>query len=105
MLGNAAFAGSAAFFGHGSPDPHGTKSRQAAATGESGHGDHTPPARPATQPGVKERFDLELDITATLNEQSRKKNEVLLKLVAVDAAGNEVPAGKLILEETVIEVE
>jgi len=29
----------------------------------------------------------------------------LLKLVAVDVAGNEVPAEKLILEETVLEFE
>lgn len=104
-LGNPAFAGSVAFFGHGSPDPHGAKTRLPAADGESGHGGHAQPARPAPQPGVKERFDLELDITATLNEQSRKSEEVLLKLVAVDASGSEVPVERLILEETVIEVE
>jgi hypothetical protein len=61
--------------------------------------------RPAPQPGVKERFDLELNITKTLNAQKADAAEVSLKLVAVDVAGNEVPTEKMILEEIVIELE
>jgi hypothetical protein len=55
--------------------------------------------------GVRERVDLELNITNTLRAQKADATDVSLKLVAVDAAGNEVPADKLILEETVIEFE
>jgi hypothetical protein len=97
-IGNPAFAGATAFFGHGSPDPHGHKPA-------SEHGGHVDMPRPAPQPGVKERFDLELNITKTLNAQKADAAEVSLKLVAVDVAGNEVPAEKMILEEIVIELE
>jgi hypothetical protein len=100
---NKAFAGAVAFFGHGSPDPHGMKAgaHAAAASPTAGHDHHAP--RPAPQPGVKERFDLELDITKFLDDSST--DDVSLKLVAVDGSGNEVPADQLILEEVVIEVE
>ena len=97
-LGNPAFAGAAAFFGHGVPDPHG----QMAPAEHGGHGDVP---RPPLQPGVKERFDLELNITRALRAQKADAPGVSLKLVAVDVAGNEVPAEKLILEETVLEFE
>jgi hypothetical protein len=98
-LGNPAFGGATAFFGHGSPDPHGQSPASAVA------GAHDAMPRPPPQPGVKERFDLELNITQTLKAQKDDATYVSLKLVAVDAAGNEVPAEKLILEETVIEFE
>ena len=101
-IGNPAFAGITAFFGHGSPDPHGAKS-PAATAGE--HGGHEDVPRPPVQPGVQERFDLEMDITAALNRQSPDAADMTLKLVALDAAGNEVPAERLILEETVVEIE
>ena len=100
-IGNPAFAGAAAFFGHGSPDPHGQK----AASAPAGHGGHGDVPRPAPQPGVKERFDLELNITKTLQALKADATDVSLKLVAVDFAGNEVLAEKLILEETVVEFE
>ena len=61
--------------------------------------------RPAPQAGVTERFDLELNITKTLQTLKADATDVSLKLVAVDFAGNEVLAEKLILEETVIEFE
>ena len=98
VIGNPAFAGSTAFFGHGSADPHGQKP---AAEGAE-HGDM---ARPAPQAGVKERFDLELNITQALKAQKAEARDVSLKLVAVDGAGNVVPAEKMILEEIVIEFE
>jgi hypothetical protein len=101
-IGNPAFAGTAAFFGHGSPDPHGKQPKSEPAVG---HGDHPDVPRPPSQPGVQERFDLELDITKTLNARSLDTAEVLLKLVAVDAAGKELPAERLILEEVVVELE
>jgi hypothetical protein len=99
-VGSPAFAGAAAFFGHGSPDPHGSK-RVSETPG--GHGGHSGVLRPAPQAGVHERFDLELDITSALNAQ--RAEAVSLKLVAVDGSGDEVTADRLILEETVIEFE
>ena len=101
-LGNPAFAGAAAFFGHGVPDPHGRQPPAMAAAEHGGHGDVP---RPPLQPGVKERFDLELNITRALRAQKADAPGVSLKLVAVDVAGNEVPAEKLILEEIVLEFE
>jgi hypothetical protein len=101
-IGNPAFAGAVAFFGHGSPDPHGGKPP---AQAPAGHGSGHDVPRPALQAGVMERFDLELNITNALRAQTRDATRVSLKLVAVDAEGNEVPAEKLILEETVIELE
>lgn len=101
-VGNPAFAGSTAFFGHGSADPHGQRIATA-AVGE--HGGHGEVPRPAPQAGVKERFDLELNITKALQGQGTESEEVSLKLVAVDSAGNEVPANKLILEEIALEFE
>ena len=100
-IGNPAFAGSTAFFGHGSADPHGQKPPAQGAE----HGGHGDMARPAPQAGVKERFDVELNITQALKALKTEASEVSLKLVAVDGAGNVVPAEKLILEEIVIEFE
>lgn len=101
-IGNPAFAGTAAFFGHGSPDPHGKQPKSEPA---AEHGGHPGAPRPPSQPGIQERFDLELDITKTLNARSPEATEASLKLVAVDAAGKEVPAEQMILEEIVIEFE
>lgn len=101
-IGNPSFAGAAAFFGHGSADPHGEKKTAVEATGHAGHGDVP---RPAQQAGVKERFDLELNITDALRSRKPDGDAVRLKLVAVDANGNEVPAEKLILEGVSVEVE
>jgi hypothetical protein len=101
-IGNPAFAAAAAFFGHGSPDPHG---KNPATEAPAGHGGHDGTPRPPPQAGVKERFDLELNITKTLRAQKVDATDISLKLVAVDSAGNEVPAERLILEETVIEFE
>jgi hypothetical protein len=101
-IGNPSFAGAGAFFGHGSPDPHGEKPAAAAATtGHAGHGE----PRPAPQRGIKERFDLELNITAALRARKPQDGKVALKLVAVDGDGNEVPADALILEGVSVEVE
>jgi hypothetical protein len=69
------------------------------------HGGHDEMARPAAQPGVKERFDLELNITSALKAQKADAAEVSLKLVAVDRNGNAVPADRLILEGVDIEFE
>lgn len=101
-IGNPAFAGTVAFFGHGSPDPHGQKPRPT-LVGE--HGGHGEVSRPTPQAGVKERFDLEMNITKGLNAQRGDAEDIALKLVAIDAAGNEIPADKLILEEIVLEFE
>lgn len=99
-IGNPSLAGVVAAFGHGSPDPHGTKAHGSSAAEHGGHGVMP---RPALQAGVKERFDLEIDITKALAAQ--KEGEVVLKLVAVDASGNDVPAGTFIAEEIVLEFE
>ena len=98
-IGNPAFAGAAAFFGHGSADPHGEKPQPAA--GHGGHGETTR----APQPGVKERFDLELNITPALRARKAEGGKVALRLIAVDGDGNEVPADKLILDSVSVEVE
>ena len=96
-IGNPAFAGSTTFFGHGSPDPHGTNPAE--------HGGHGDMPRPAPQSGVKERFDLELNITSALKAQKAEAAEVSLKLVALDRNGDVVPADRLILEGIDIEFE
>ena len=101
-IGNPSFAGATAFFGHGSPDPHGEKPATAPAAGHGGHGGV---ARPAPQKGVKERFDLELNITSALRARKAEDGKVALKLVAVDGDGNEVPADALILDSVSVEVE
>jgi hypothetical protein len=100
LIGNPGFAGVGAFFGHGHPDPHGKK----ALHGGSGHG-HVDVPRPAPQPGVQERFDLEVNITGALKRRKAEGGEFALKLVAVDGAGNDVPVERLLVDEVVIEVE
>ena len=96
-IGNPAFAGSTTFFGHGSPDPHGTHPAE--------HGGHGDMPRPAPQSGVKERFDLELNITSALKAQKADAAEVSLKLVALDRNGDVVLADRLILEGIDLEFE
>jgi hypothetical protein len=54
---------------------------------------------------VKERFDLELNITSALRARKPQDGKVALKLVAIDGDGNEVPADALILESVSVEVE
>jgi tyrosinase len=101
-IGNPSFAGATAFFGHGSPAPHGEKKAPVEASGHAGHGDVP---RPAPQAGVQERFDLELNITDALRSRKPEGDAVRLKLVAVDVNGNDVAADKLILEAVSVEVE
>jgi hypothetical protein len=107
--GNLNFGGAAAFFGHGSPDPHGTKAKSTKAkstkANTSDHGDHGDMPRPAPQPGVHERFDLEIDLTRALQNRRSDKAEVELRLIAVDGDGREVPPDELLIEEVVIELE
>lgn len=98
-IGNPALAGIAAFFGHGSADPHHQRPESALTMG------HHDVPRPVPQAGVHERFDLELNITQALQAQKDDAKAVSLKLVAVDSAGNEVPADKLIVEEATVELE
>jgi tyrosinase len=106
-IGNPGFAAAGAFFGHGSPDPHGEQvsTRAAGQEDQGGQDGHGHGARPAPQLGVRERFDLELNITNALHALKADADDVSLKLVAVDAAGNEVPAEKMILEEIAVEFE
>lgn len=100
--GNPAFAGSGAFFGHGSADPHGVKAKAGVPVPASNeHGEHRPPP----QAGVKERFDLEIDVTAALRLASARGTEMTLKLVATDVHGNEVAADLPLIEEVVLELE
>lgn len=51
------------------------------------------------EPGVKERFDVELDVTEILRSADRDSEEASLKLVAVDANGDQVDAEDVSLEE------
>ena len=97
---DAGFAGLAASFGHGPADPHGQPPRADKAAPTDEHALH----RPAPQPGVKERFDLEIDITKALAEAAARSEELLLKVLAVDGQGAAVPNEKVLLEEAVIEL-
>lgn len=65
------------------------------------------PRATATRPRPRraERFDLELNITRALASQKDDATDVALKLVAVDRAGRNVPAARLLLEEVVVEFE
>ena len=107
LEGNDNFVGAAAFFGHGTPDPHGTKARskKASTPSQGNHGDHGEVQRPAPQPGVHERFDLELDLTRALRQRRSEAATVALRLIAVDGDGREVPAEDLLLEEVLLELE
>lgn len=86
---NPAFAGSVGFLGHSAGQPAGHPAGQPAhGDGGHGHGDHHeghdgPPAS-----GEVERFDVELDLTAALRALDAEAEEVTLKLVAVDGAGD-----------------
>ena len=51
------------------------------------------------EPEVKERFDVELDVTESLRNADRDSSETSLKLVAVDANGDQVDAEDVVLEE------
>lgn len=99
-LGNRQLAGIGAFFAHGPANPHAPQS-DTSKVGSNEHGEHRPPP----QPGVKERFDLEIDITRAVREASAKSEELTLKLVAVDADGKEVPAERALLEQIELAVE
>lgn len=48
---------------------------------------------------MKERFDVELDVTEILRSADRDSEEASLKLVAVDANGDQVDAEDVSLEE------
>jgi len=101
-LGNPAFAGAAAFFGHGVPNPHGPETARRGSRG-AWRSRRGPAATAATrsQGALRSRAEH----YRALRAQKVDSPSVLLKLVAVDVAGNEFPAEKLILEETVLEFE
>jgi hypothetical protein len=46
-----------------------------------------------------DRFDVELDLTAALRRVPREANDVALKLVAINAAGEQLPASSVPFEE------
>jgi hypothetical protein len=53
----------------------------------------------------RERFDVELDLSANLREAAADDDEVSLKLVAVDADGNEVPADEFRVDDIELAIE
>jgi tyrosinase len=99
-VGNRQLAGIGAFFAHGPANPHAQHGDASKAAGDE-HGEHRPPP----QPGAKERFDLEIDITRAVREASAKSEELTLKLVAVDANGKEVPTDRALLEQIELTLE
>ena len=117
-VGNPAFVGAFGFIGHAAPSSgevdhcaecvrlgHEREHGKHATARHGGH-DHAPgqgtphsPPAPHGGPAVRERFDVELDISEALGKAAGDEEEVTLKLVAVDAEGNEVSAEDIVLEE------
>lgn len=109
-IGNPAFVGAFGFLGHSGAAPEFERAmlqcpecaplghtREHAHHAEHAHGD--PHKLGTAEPEVKERFDVELDVTEILRSADRDSEETSLKLVAVDANGDQVDAEDVSLEE------
>jgi hypothetical protein len=121
-IGNPSFAGAVGFIGHGTEAETGslhcaecalvgsTRDHShhggavgAAHHGDHDHGDHDHGHGPVAE--SDERFDVELDLSANLRAVAADDDEVSLKLVAVDADGNEVPADEFRVDEIELAIE
>jgi hypothetical protein len=110
-LGNEAFAGTVAFFGHrmvqqAAPTPE--ECVECARLGHTSehhlHVEHAHAEHEHAPPTAERRFDLELDITSALL-RTNVEEEVMLKLVAVDGNGNQIPAEAISVEGFDIEID
>jgi tyrosinase len=120
-IGNPAYAGAFGFIGHGGTE-HDVEAAHCVVCAALGHDhdhamhaahEHTTPAghdhdhgAPAEHGGHDhgavaggERFDIEFDLSAALRAVERERDEVTLKLIAVDVDGNDVAADDVLLDE------
>ena len=111
-IGNPSFAGAVGFIGHGTEAETGSlHCAECALAGNTRQHGHHGAAAGATSHGhaddhdhgggavSNERFDVELDLSANLRDVAADDDEVSLKLVAVDADGNEVSADEFRVDE------
>lgn len=114
-IGNPSFAGAVGFIGHGTEAETGSlhcaecalvgntreHGHHGAAAGATSHASHDHGDNHDHGGGTvsNERFDVELDLSANLREVAADDDEVSLKLVAVDADGNEVSAEEFRVDE------
>jgi tyrosinase len=99
-IGNPAFAGAVGFMGHphvaspGEIDAHHCEecARLGHTKDHAQHQEHNSehPGGPHEHSEREERFDIELDLTEALAQTEEDAEELTLKLVAVDANGDEV---------------
>lgn len=97
VAGNPGLAGTIGLFGG-----HPKETEHGGGGGADDHGHHGQPDGSVASP---ERFDIEIDLRAALRAADRKSDKVSLKLVAVDAKGQAVPAEKVPLEDIEIILE
>jgi hypothetical protein len=118
-IGNPAYAGAFGFIGHGGTE-HDVEAAHCAACAALGHDhdhafhaghehaaptghDHGAPAgHVGHDHGVVaggERFDVEFDLSAALRAVESERDEVTLKLIAVDIDGNDVAADDVLIDE------
>jgi hypothetical protein len=107
-IGNPAFAGAFGFIGHGTEGvAAATHCAECALLGHTrehdshghDHADHGHGHQGEAASEAQERFDVEFDLTGALRKISPDDQEVSLKLVAVDADGNEIPADETRIDE------
>lgn len=120
--GNAAFVGAFGFIGHGSDaETETVHCRECAMLGHTGehrhhengghehggheHGGHDDGAGRHGANESEERFDVEFDLSESLRNLAADDDEVSLKLIAVDADGNEVSAEEILFDEIELVVE
>jgi hypothetical protein len=126
-IGNPAFAGAFGFIGHGSEAETGSlHCAECALVGHThehahhdrgvstaphghdvghDHGSHDHGDGNGHGAVSNERFDVELDLSANLRALAAEDDEVALKLVAVDADGNEVSAENFNADEIELAIE
>jgi len=127
-IGNPAFAGAFGFIGHGRDQEvdaahcrdcallghirehdhhvHGGAGHEHGGGHEHAGGHEHGGTHGATRLGAApERFDVEFDLTGALRKLAPEDEEVTLKLVAVDADGNEVAADEMRIDEIELAVD
>jgi tyrosinase len=106
--GGAGAAHDHAGHSHGAEGHSHGPERHALPGGHShGEGEHAGHSHSAAADGdvAGERFDVEVDIAAALRRASTDGERISLKLVAVDASGNEVPAEKAAFDAIELAIE
>lgn len=122
-IGNPAFAGAVGFIGMGVDDRDASHCPECALVGHTREHDHHRPRHgngnghdhdhdhghghggSAGGHGAGERMDVQLDLSSALRRVADDEEEVTLKLVAVDADGNDVTADEFRFDEIELVVE